>query len=110
MNLKVRTVAADDDNGTRATVHLTERAAYEQWLEWQFPGEFDEDELEDKKMAEGFIEREDYEGLWRWKGDRGFGDPFDTYAIEEHEIAIPTKGLALGIGPSAARQVAPERA
>lgn len=82
LRLKIWTVAADDDDGTRATVHTTEKEAYQQWLEWQFAGEPDAD----KDTAAAFIDREDYEGLWEWKEDKGFGDPFDTYAIEEHEI------------------------
>jgi hypothetical protein len=90
MKVKIWTVAADDDNGTRATVHLTEKDAYEQWLEWQFSSELDEEEREDRKVASAFIEREDFDGLWEWKGDREFGEPFDTYAIEEHEIEVAT--------------------
>ncbi len=90
MKVKIWTVAADDDDGTRATVHLSQKDAYRQWLEWQFSSEFDEVENEDKDAATAFIEREDYDGLWEWKGDREFGEPFDTYAIEEHEIEIPT--------------------
>jgi hypothetical protein len=90
MKMKIWTVAADDDAGTRATVHLSQRAAYEQWLEWQFSGELDDEEKKDAKAAAAFIEREDYDGLWNWKGGREFGEPFDTYAIEEHEIELPT--------------------
>jgi len=88
MKIKIWTVAADDDEGTRATVHLSIKAAYKQWLEWQLPGQFDEDEREVRKTAAAFIECEDYEGLWSWKGDREFGESSDTYAIEEHEIEI----------------------
>ncbi len=88
MRVKIWTVAADDDNGTRATVHLTEKAAYEQWLALQFSDQFDDVESEDRDTAAGFIGREDFDGLWEWKGDREFGEPFDTYAIEEHEIDV----------------------
>jgi hypothetical protein len=53
------------------------------------PGEFNEDENEDRKSAAGFIARGDFRGLWEWKGDREFGEAFDTYAIEGHEIEFP---------------------
>jgi hypothetical protein len=86
--VKIWTVAADDEEGTRATVHATEKEAYEQWLEWQFPGQHDEEERADRGAAAAFIDREDYAGLWEWKGDREFGEPLDTYAIEEHEIEL----------------------
>jgi hypothetical protein len=89
MKVQIWTVAADDDQGTRATVHTTEKDAYEQWLEWQFPGEFNEDENEDRKSAAAFIDKEDFDGLWEWKGNREFGEPFDSYAIEAHEIELP---------------------
>lgn len=86
--MKIWTVAVDDDFGTRATVHASERDAYAQWLDWQFSGEFDVEERADKNAAAAFISREDYAGLWEWKGDREFGEPFDTCAIEEHEIEL----------------------
>jgi hypothetical protein len=89
MKIRIWTVAADDDEGTRATVHLTEREAYQQWLELQFSGGSDEKEKAEKEAAAAFIEREDYGGLWAWEGDRELGEPFDTYAIEEHEIEVP---------------------
>jgi hypothetical protein len=89
MKLRIWTVAADDDEGTRATVHLTEKSAYEQWLDWQFPGEFDEEESKERETAATFIEREDFRGLWEWKNAREPGEPMDTYAIEEHEIEVP---------------------
>ena len=90
MKVRIWTVAADDDDGTRATVHTTEKEAYEQWLEWQFPSVSDEEEEEEKNAAAAFIERGDFSGLWEWKGDREFGEPLHTYAIEEHEIELPT--------------------
>ncbi|MGH9607407.1 MAG: hypothetical protein ACRD3N_17095 [Terracidiphilus sp.] len=70
-------------------MHATEKGAYEQWLEWQFSGDLDEEEKADEKAAATFIGREDFDGLWAWKGDREFGEPFDTYSIEVHEIEIP---------------------
>ncbi len=90
MKIRIWTVAADDDEGTRATVHTTEEGAYEQWLEWQFPSESDEEEGENRSTAAAFISRRDFKGLWEWKGDREFGEPLDTYAIEEHEVELPT--------------------
>lgn len=92
MKVKVWTVAADDDWGTRATVHVSEKNAYEQWLEWQFPSKADEEEEDrvDRETAKAFIEAQDYGGLWRWMSDQIIGEPLDTYAIEEHEIEIPT--------------------
>ena len=90
MRMKIWTVASDDDEGTRATVHTTEKAAYEQWLEWQFRSECESEEEADKNVAAAFIDREDYVGLWKWKGDREFGEPLNTFMIEEHEIEIPT--------------------
>ena len=91
MKVRIWTVAADDDDGTRATVHLTQKEAYEQWLEWQFCGELDEEGKREMGAAATFIGREDYAGLWEWKGDREFGEPFDTYAIEEHQIEVPAE-------------------
>ena len=90
MRVTIWTVAADDTDGTRATVHLTQKAAYKQWLEWQFSSELDEEEIEEWRTAAAFIECNDYDGLWEWKGNREFGEPFDTYAIEEHEVEVPT--------------------
>jgi len=90
MKVEIWTVAADDDNGTRATVHLTQKEAYEQWLEWQFYGELDVEAKREMEAAATFIEREDYAGLWEWKDDREFGEPLDTYVIEKHEIEVPT--------------------
>jgi len=89
MKVKVWTVAADDEDGTRATVHTTEKEAYEQWLKWQFASESDEEEEKERNTAAAFIEREDYNGLWKWKDDQEIGEPLDTYAIEEHEIDLP---------------------
>jgi len=86
MKVKIWTAAADDRFGTRATVHTNRRAAYAQWLEWQFPGE---EEQEERAFASSFIDREDYDGLWEWKENFGIGEPLDTYAVEEHEIEIP---------------------
>jgi hypothetical protein len=91
MKIKIWTVAADDREGTRATVHTTEKEAYAQWLEWQFPGESDGEEQAERDSAAEFISREDYRGLWEWKGDREFGEALDTYAIEEHEIELPVR-------------------
>jgi len=85
MKIKVWTVAADDDLGTRATVHPTEKEAYEQWLNLQSNGEASET----IEAAAAFIATEDYDGLWSWADGEDFGDAFDTYAIEEHEIEIP---------------------
>ncbi len=90
MRVTIWTVAADDDNGTRATVHLSQKAAYEQWLEWQFSGELDGEEKKDREAVAALIDREDFGGVWEWKGDREFGEPMDTYAIEEHNIEVPS--------------------
>ena len=89
MRVTIWTVAADDENGTRATVHLSQKAAYEQWLEWQFSDELDEEEKKDRDAIATLIEREDFDGVWERKGDREFGEPTDTYAIEEHNIEVP---------------------
>jgi hypothetical protein len=91
MKVRIWTVAADDREGTRATVHTKEKEAYEQWLDWQFRGEPDEEERTERDAAAAFIDREDYSGLWEWKGDREFGEALDTYAIEEHEIELPVR-------------------
>jgi hypothetical protein len=89
VRVKVWTVAADDDEGTRATVHVTEMDAYLQWLELQFHGRLDEQERSEKAAAASFIERGDYQGLWEWESERELGEPFNTYAIEEHKIEVP---------------------
>ena len=86
MKIKIWTVAADDSLGTRATVHLAERKAYELWLSLQAEGEAPD------VVATGaaLIAREDYEGLWDWAEAADLGDALDTYAIEEHEIDVPS--------------------
>ncbi|MGD0736684.1 MAG: hypothetical protein ABR976_16255 [Terracidiphilus sp.] len=89
MKVKVWTAAADDRWGTRATVHVTEKGAYEQWLEWQFSSAADDEEdRADRETARAFIEAQDYDGLLKWKSDELIGEPFDTYAVEEHEIEV----------------------
>ena len=89
MMVNVWTVHADDSWGRRTTLHLTEKQAHKQWLRLQFPDESDDEEKADRKAAAAFIEDEDYDGLWEWKGDRDFGDLSDTYTIEDHVIEIP---------------------
>jgi hypothetical protein len=88
MKVKIWTVAADDRLGTRATVHTSEKAAYLQWLEWQFSDELNDEELFDKAAATEFVESGDYHGLWKWREDFAAVDPFDSYVIDEHEIEI----------------------
>lgn len=89
MKLKIGTVAADDDYGTRATVHLTQKEAYELWMELQFSGELSDSDVADKAAVQAFIEHEDYDQLWEWQAERELGNSFDTYAIDEHEIEVP---------------------
>ena len=89
MKMKIWTVAADDDWGTRATVHTTIKEAYLQWLEWRFPGGSEAIDLQERNAAKAFIEQENYDGLWEWENDQCSREPFDTYGIEKHEIDMP---------------------
>jgi hypothetical protein len=88
MKAKIWTVAADDRFGTRSFVFVTEKQAYEQWIEWQFPGEFDENEAKDREIAAAFIQKGDYQGLSEWKDEFFLGEPSDTYAVDEDEIDL----------------------
>lgn len=88
MKVNVWTVFGDDDRGPRTTVHMTEKAAYEQWMKWQFPDDSDEEDRANREVAAAFIDCENYEGLCEWKENRHFGEPFDSYFIEGHEIDI----------------------
>ncbi|MGD0942315.1 MAG: hypothetical protein ABR905_21690 [Terracidiphilus sp.] len=62
MQITVWSVAADDDNGTYASVHATERAAYRRLIQMTV----DADNKDDVAKAEAFIEAEDFDGLDEW--------------------------------------------
>jgi hypothetical protein len=61
MQITVWSVAADDDNGTYASVHETESAAYRRLIQLTV----DADNKDDVAKAEAFMEAEDFDGLGR---------------------------------------------
>ena len=62
MKITVWSVAVDDDNGTYASVHESELAAYRRLIELTV----DSDDKDQVAKAEAFIEAEDFDGLDEW--------------------------------------------
>jgi hypothetical protein len=89
MKIQIWTVAADDRLGTRATVHLTEKEAYSQWLSLQFSDYLDENDKKDLNEAMILLEREDYKGLWEWRENRVYQEIFASYVVDVHELILP---------------------
>ena len=68
MQITVWSVAADDDNGTYASVHETECAAYRRLIQLTV----DADHKDDVAKAEASMEVEDYDGQGQISSDLWF--------------------------------------
>jgi hypothetical protein len=84
MGITVWSVAADDDNGTYASVHETELAAYRRMIELTVDGD-DKDQV---AKAEAFIEAEDLGGLDEWIHEEVI-EPLNTYSVDQHKLDVP---------------------
>ena len=81
MQITVWSVAADDDNGTYASVHETESAAYRRLIQLTV----DADNKDDVAKAEAFMEAEDFDGLDEWIHEEVI-EPLNTYSVDQHKI------------------------
>ncbi len=84
MQITVWSVAADDDNGTYASVHETELAAYRRLIELTVDSD-DEDQI---AKAEAFIEARDFDGLDEWIHGEVI-EPLNAYSVEQHKLDVP---------------------
>jgi hypothetical protein len=84
MQIIVWSVAADDDNGTYASVHETECAAYRRLIQLTV----DSDNKDDVAKAEAFMEAEDYDGLDEWIHEVVI-EPLNTYSVDQHTLDVP---------------------
>ena len=84
MQINVCSVAADDDNGTYASVHETERAAYRRLIQLTV----DADKKNDVAKAEAFMEAEDFEGLDEWIHEEVI-EPLNTYSVDQYTLDVP---------------------
>ena len=85
MQIIVWSVAADDDNGTYASVHETESAAYRRLIQLTV----DADNKDDVAKAEAFMEAEDFDSLDEWIHEEVI-EPLNTYSVDQHKIDVPT--------------------
>jgi hypothetical protein len=83
MQITVWSVAADDDNGTHASVHETELAAYRRLIQLTV----DSDDKEQVAKAEAFIEAEDLDGLDEWLKAEVI-EPLNTYSVDQHKLDV----------------------
>jgi hypothetical protein len=83
MQITVWSVAADDDNGTYASVHETERAAYRRLIQLTV----DSDSKDGVAKAEAFMEAEDFEGLDEWIHEEVI-EPLNTYSVDQHTLDV----------------------
>ena len=81
MQITVWSVAADDDNGTYASVHETELAAYRRLIQLTV-GSDDKDQV---AKAEAFVEAEDFDGLDEWIHEEVIA-PLNTYSVDQHKL------------------------
>ena len=84
MQITVWSVAADDDNGTYASVHETESAAYRRLIQLTV----DSDNKDDVAKAEAFMEAEDFDGLDEWIHEEVI-EPLNTYSVDQHKLDVP---------------------
>jgi hypothetical protein len=84
MEITVWSVAADDDNGTYASVHGTELAAYLRLIELTV----DSDDKDQIAKAEAFIDAEDFDGLDEWIHAEVI-EPLSTYSVDQHKLDVP---------------------
>jgi hypothetical protein len=85
MQITVWSVAADDDNGTYASVHETESAAYRRLIQLTV----DSDNKDDVAKAEAFMEAEDFDRLDEWIHEEVI-EPLNTYSVDQHKLDVPT--------------------
>lgn len=88
MQITVWSVAADDDNGTYASVHETELAAYRRLIELTV----DSDDKNQVAKAEAFIEAEDLDGLDEWIHEEVI-EPLNTYSVDQHKLDVPAASV-----------------
>jgi hypothetical protein len=88
MQITVWSVAADGDNGTYASVHETESAAYRRLIQLTV----DSDDKGDVAKAEAFMEAEDYEGLDEWIHEVVI-EPLNTYSVDQHTLDVPASPI-----------------
>jgi len=84
MQITVWSVAADDDNGTYASAHETELAAYRRLIELTVDSD-DEDQV---TKAEAFINAGDFDGLDQWIHVEVI-EPLNTYSVDQHKLNVP---------------------
>jgi hypothetical protein len=85
MQITVWSVAAYDDNGTYASVHETESAAYQRLIQLTV----DSDNKDDVAKAEAFMEAEDFDGLDEWIHEVVI-EPLNTYSVDQHTLDVPS--------------------
>jgi hypothetical protein len=88
MQIIVWSVAADDDNGTYASVHETENAAYRRLIQLTV----DADNKDDVAKAEAFMEAEDFDGLDEWIHEVVI-EPLNTYSVDQHTLDVPASPI-----------------
>jgi hypothetical protein len=84
MQITVWSVAADDDNGTYASVHETESAAYRRLIQLTV----DSDDKDQVAKAEAFMEAEDFDGLDEWIHEEVI-EPLNTYSVDQQTLDVP---------------------
>ena len=88
MQITVWSVAADDDNGTYASVHETENAAYRRLIQLTV----DADNKDDVTKAEAFMEAEDFDGLDEWIHEDVI-EPLNSYSVDQHTLNVPSSPI-----------------
>lgn len=83
MQITVWSVAADDDNGTYASVHETESAAYRRLVQLTV----DAENKEDIAKAEEFMEAENFDELDEWIHEEVI-EPLNTYSVDQHTLNV----------------------
>jgi hypothetical protein len=83
MQITVWSVAADDDNGTYASVHETESAVYRRLIQLTV----DRDNKDDVAKAEAFMEAEDFDGLDEWIHEEVI-EALNTYSVEQQTLDL----------------------
>jgi hypothetical protein len=92
MEITVWSVAADDDNGTYASVHETELTAYRRLIALTVNSD-DQDQI---AKAEAFVEVKDFDGLDDWIHAEVI-EPLNTYSVDQHKLDVPA---ASDLGPA----------
>jgi hypothetical protein len=83
MQISVWSVAADDDNGTYASVHETESAAYRRLIQLTV----ETSSKADVAKAEALMEAEDFAGLDEWIHAKVV-DALKTYSVDQHKLNV----------------------